>query len=140
MVAFMKMEKQGSVADGESVRIYRAWLEEQRVVQEVETRFLDYVEDLIDLGGCGGFAGSAMKEERGVEMGLPLLVVPFMVPLLLFPVIPGLAGRLLVVALVAFGTAVFVAMSKLTGLMSLREWVLCGGAYLVLMALVGVLA
>jgi hypothetical protein len=57
-----------------------------------------------------------------------------MLPLLLYSIIPSLAGRLVVTAFIAIGAFIVAATTKVRELMPAREWAVCGGAYVLLMA------
>lgn len=129
MTAYTSMIKDAVPADPEQVRAYREWMVKHAPVHEIETRFLQRGEDLIVPGKAqSGFDGPTK------HAALAYLPVALMLPLLLYSIIPSLAGRLAVTALIAVGAFIIAATTRIRHLMPPREWAVCGAAYVLLMA------
>jgi len=129
MNAYTSMIKDAAPADPEEVQAYQEWMTKHVPVHEIETRFLQRGQDLIVPG----------KAQTGIDRPtkhatLAYLPVALMLPLLLYSIIPSLAGRLAVTALIAVGAFIVAATTRIRHLMPPREWAVCGAAYVLLMA------
>ena len=114
----------------EQVEEYQQWMSKHQPVHEFEARFLQRSGDLI-VPGTSSKKGS---ERPSLQAAFAYLPIPLMLPLLLFAVIPNLAGRLLVTALIAMAAFIVAATTCIRQLMPMREWAVCGAAYVLLMA------
>lgn len=129
MSGYATMAKSSSSPEAEQVQAYQKWMAKHAPVHEVEARFLQRDGDLVAPG----------ETDRGVDRptkhaALAYLPVALMLPLLLFSIIPTLAGRLAVTALMAVGTFTVAATTRIRDLLPPREWAVCGAAYVLLMA------
>lgn len=129
MTAYTSLTKTSVSASDDQVASYREWMSKYAPVHEVETRFLLQQEDLV----APGRAQVAVEPSTRHH---PLLVA-LMLPLLLFSIVPTLAGRLLVTVLVAMGVFLVAGTTRFRHMMGVRDWAVCGAAYLLLMAAIG---
>ena len=129
MSAYATIAKDSSSPEEEQVSAYRRWMSKHAPVHEVETRFLQSDKDLI-------LPGKPSVSLDGPTKHATLAYVPvaLMLPLLLFSIIPSLVGRLVVTAFIAIGALLVAATTRIRMLMPAREWAVCGGAYVLLMA------
>lgn len=130
MSSYATMTKSSGSPEAEQVHAYQQWMCEHAPVHEVEARFLHRSEDLIVPGMTAGPA----PEQQPKHAALAYLPVALMLPLLLFSIIPTLAGRLAVTALIAVGAFIVAATTRIRHLMPPREWAVCGAAYVLLMS------
>lgn len=129
MSAYAAMANDSSPADDDHISHYRDWMSKHAPVHEVETRFLQRDKDLIVPGKSAPSIDRPMK-----HAALAYLPVALMLPLLLYSIIPSLAGRLVVTALIAVGAFIVAATTRVRQLMAARDWAVSGGAYVLLMA------
>lgn len=121
----------GETAEEGEVQGYRAWMDEHQPVCEVEAEFLNRREDLISPSPPPPPTTTSSQDTKL----LPFLLV---LPLLLFASVPTLTGRLVATALIAGGTGLVAVTTRLGRVLSGREWVVCGVAYVcVMMGLAG---
>jgi hypothetical protein len=129
LASYSATVKQSTSADDGQILKYQNWMHKHAPVHEVETRFLQQHQDLIVPGQ------TAMSPDRSTKhAALAYMPVALMLPLLLFSIIPTLAGRLLVTALIATGAFIVAATTRIRHLMPARDWAVCGAAYVLLMA------
>lgn len=128
MSAYNTVARSASSAKDEDVRAYQDWMSRHAPVHEMEARFLQAGRDLVVPG---------KPDEAGVtstkQAALACLPAGLMLPLLLFSLIPTLFGRLVVTALIAGGAFIVAATTRIRHLMPVREWAVCGAAYMLLM-------
>ncbi|KAK5704096.1 hypothetical protein LTR97_003109 [Elasticomyces elasticus] len=132
MTAYTGMSSTTSEVPRERVDAYCQWMEKHTPVHAVEARFLQRVDDLV----LPGQKPHVVEVEASVtkHAALAYLPVALMLPLLLFSIIPTLAGRLAVTALIAAGAFLVAATTQIRHLLPTREWAVCGAAYVLLMA------
>lgn len=131
MSAYASMANESAPADREQVDRYKEWMSKHAPVHEVETRFLQCEDDLVSPGKA--FIPLVPKASTE-HAALAYLPVALMLPLLLYSVIPSLAGRLVVTTLIAVGVFVVATTTQIRQLMAARDWAVSGGAYVLLMA------
>ncbi|TKA68571.1 hypothetical protein B0A55_08898 [Friedmanniomyces simplex] len=149
MTAYTGLANSAHQAPAEDVEAYRQWLDKYTPLHAVETQFLQHHPgDLIAPGGSSKFthpsppAGEEeetlpTRKQAAAAAALAYLPIALMLPLLLFSLIPTLAGRLAVTALIAAGAfLVAAATTRIRSLLPLREWAVCGAAYVLVMAAV----
>ncbi|KAK4613385.1 hypothetical protein CLAFUW4_09257 [Fulvia fulva] len=138
MSSFATMAKDSCPAEKLQVIAYQHWLKEKAAIHEIETRFLQSEKDLIQPGKAKLVLPPAQSPEPlyrpTKHAALTCLPVALMLPLLLFALIPTLTGRLVVTTLIACGTFMVAATTRIRHLMPAREWAVCGAAYVLLMA------
>ena len=128
MSAYAGMAKDSQAAEQQEVQEYQQWMAKHAPVHEVEARFLHRSEDLVLPG-----VSKTSVEAATTQSAPAYLPVALMLPLLLYSIIPSLAGRLAVTALIAVGAFIVTATTKIRLLMPMREWAVCGAAYVLLM-------
>ena len=133
MTAYTGTANASTSATEEEIEAYRQWMAERNPVHEVETRFLQRTEDLV-VPDVVAAAGSTTSRRSFRHAALAYLPVALMLPLLLFSIIPTLSGRLAVTALIAAGAFIVAGTTRIRHLLPLREWAVCGAAYVLLMA------
>lgn len=131
MSAYAAMANESAPADREQVDRYKEWMSKHAPIHEIETRFLQREDDLVSPG-----KGSVSVKTDGAPKHAALAYLPLalMLPLLLYSVIPSLAGRLVVTSLVAVGVFVVATTTQVRQLMAAKDWAVSGGAYVLLMA------
>jgi hypothetical protein len=129
MSSYASIAKDSVPAEDDQVASYQEWMNKRAPIQEVETRFLLHHQDLILPG-----RKQATLDRPTKHAALAYLPVALMLPLLLYSIIPTLAGRLAVTALIAIGAFVVAATTRIRQLMQARDWAICGGLYVLLMA------
>ncbi|RMZ31158.1 hypothetical protein D0859_04712 [Hortaea werneckii] len=127
--AYNDVARSASSAKDEDVRAYQDWMSRHAPVHEMEARFLQAGRDLVLPGKTDEDDASSTK-----QAALACLPAGLMLPLLLFSLIPTLLGRLVVTALIAGGAFIVAATTRIRHLMPVREWAVCGAAYMLLMA------
>ena len=128
MAAFAALGKDAVPANPGEVEEYQRWMVERAPVCESEARFLRYQEDLV----APGAAGKGVVGRDKVVYGLGAL----MLPLVLFSVVPTLAGRMLVTGCIAVGGCVVATTTVVKEVMPARDWMVWGAVYVVLMAVI----
>ena len=128
MSSYASMAKDSMPADEDQVSAYQQWISKYAPVHEVETRFLQRGADLIDPRKAATSLDRPTK-----HVALVYLPVALMLPLLLFSIIPSLAGRLTVTSLMAVGAFIIAATTRIRYLMPAHEWAVCGAVYVLLM-------
>ncbi|KXT01653.1 hypothetical protein AC578_2760 [Pseudocercospora eumusae] len=119
----------------EQVETYREWLKQKTPIHEVETKFLDHEHDLLLPGRTPPPPSSPPPPPNKAQMLFTYLPVGLMLPLLLFSVIPTLAGRLIVTFLISVAAVLVSATTtKIRDLMPLNEWAVCASVYVLIMA------
>ncbi|CAK3905810.1 Hypothetical predicted protein [Lecanosticta acicola] len=138
MASYNSMGKDARAAEKEEIGVYREWLQRTGPVHEVETRFLMKEGDLV-------VPGSSTRDEEktdGVAASPPqpvlstCLPVGLMLPLVLFAFIPTLVGRLFVTSLIAVGAFLVASTTEIRDVMPSREWAVCAGVYVLVMAFI----
>ncbi|KAK5135711.1 hypothetical protein LTR08_004697 [Meristemomyces frigidus] len=129
MSSYTAMAKSSGAPQEKDVQAYHQWMAKHAPVHEVEARFLQRGEDLM-IPGKAGVAPPQSTEHTA----LAYLLMALMLPLLLFSIIPTLAGRLAVTALIAVGAFIVTATTRIRHILQPREWAVCGAAYMLLMA------
>ena len=129
MAAYNNVAKSASAAKDEDIRAYQDWMGRHAPVHEMEARFLQAGRDLVMPGKTDDDGASSPK-----QAALACLPVGLVLPLLLFSLIPTLLGRLVVTALIAGGAFIVAATTRIRHLMPVREWAVCGAAFMLLMA------
>ncbi|RMY41794.1 hypothetical protein D0865_12192 [Hortaea werneckii] len=129
MSAYNNVARSASSAKEEDVRAYQDWMSRHAPVHEMEARFLQAGRDLVLPGKTDEADATSTK-----QAALACLPAGLMLPLLLFSLIPTLLGRLVVTALIAGGVFIVAATTRIRHLMPVREWAVCGAAYMLLMA------
>ncbi|KAK5169151.1 uncharacterized protein LTR77_006460 [Saxophila tyrrhenica] len=127
LAGMKEVESSTTKAGQEEVEGLRAWMERERPISEHEAGFLMHGGDLVKVSRG---AGAATGSQGGVGVYAPLGVVA---PVVLFAVVPTLAGRLLVLAVLGLGGWVVVGRTAVGGLMARRDWMICGLVYGILM-------
>ncbi|KAF2174133.1 hypothetical protein M409DRAFT_62270 [Zasmidium cellare ATCC 36951] len=133
--SFQSIAKDARPAEKENVETYKEYMKTKFPIHEIETRFLHHNADLIALG-------HTPTQQAVPQPGLPFqtaaltsLPIALMLPLLLFALIPSLAGRLVVTALIGVGAFMVAAtVERVRDLMAVREWAVCGAVYVLVMA------
>lgn len=132
----------GASPEADQVETYREWLKSKNAIHEAETKFLECErEDLLLPGSRRSRSRSKSPiptpQPSPAEHHIPLTYLPLglMLPLLLFSMIPTLAGRLVVTLLISIG-GILVATSttRIREIMDVREWAICGSVYVLIMA------
>lgn len=132
MSAYTSMVKDTSPADAKEIAEYQTWMAKHTPVAEMEARFLQHGKDLIaPCQICPSHERRATK-----HAALAYLPVALMLPLLLFSIIPTIAGRLIVTALIAVGAFIVAATTRIRNLLGGRDWAVCGAVYVLLMGAV----
>lgn len=111
-------------ANAEDVQAYRSWMEARTPIDHMETRFLEHKNDLLIVseGGPASTVGSVTPRQSGA-IWLPLVLV---LPLMAFAIVPGLLGRLVILALTGAAIMKLIASTKeLMDMMTVREWAGC---------------
>ncbi|KAK4556020.1 hypothetical protein LTR86_006716 [Recurvomyces mirabilis] len=135
MTAYTNLTKTSSQAEKEQVEAYTTWLKTHNPVHDSETRFLSHTVDLIAPSTpLPQSSTSAISLTPGALAAY--IPIALMLPLLLFALIPSLAGRLAVTALTAAGAFLVVGRTRIRGLLPPREWAVCGAVYALVMAAV----
>jgi hypothetical protein len=129
MSSYASIAKDVVAAEDDQVASYQEWMNKRAPIHEAETRFLLHHQDLVVPG-----KKAAMLDRSTKHAALAYLPVALMLPLLLYSIIPSLPGRLAVTALIAIGAFIVAATTRIRWLMQAREWAVCGGAYVLLMA------
>jgi hypothetical protein len=129
MSAYASIAKESVIPDDDQVASYVEWMNKHAPIHPVETQFLLRRPDLIVPG-----TKSATLDRPTKHAALAYLPIALMLPLVLYSIIPSLAGRLVVTAFIAIGAFIVAATTKIRQLMPAREWAVCGGAYVLLMA------
>ncbi|KAF7185568.1 hypothetical protein HII31_13065 [Pseudocercospora fuligena] len=131
--SFQDLSADRTSPEPEQVETYREWLKEKTPIHEVETKFLDQADDLL-LPGSRPRTPPAPSTNRD-QIWLTYLPVGLMLPLLLFSVLPTLAGRLIVTFLISVAAVLVTATTtKIRDFMPLNEWAVCGSVYVLIMA------
>ena len=111
-------------ANSYDVQAYRSWLEKRTPIDQAETRFLEHKNDLLAVSerkSTSKFSGVALRQSGAIW--LPLVLV---LPLMIFAIVPGLLGRLVVLCLTGAGIMKLISSTKeLEDLMTAREWASC---------------
>jgi len=136
MTAYTSLTKTSSQAEAEQVEAYTTWLKTHTPIHASETRFLSQTMDLIapSSHSPAQLSSSAISLTPGALAAY--LPIALMLPLLLFSLIPSLAGRLAVTALIASGAFLVVGTTRVRTLLPPREWAVCGVVYVLVMAAV----
>ena len=129
MSAYASMAEDSTAAEDGQVEAYQQWMAKHSPIHDVETRFLKRSQDLIVPG-----KSSTSLDRPTKHAALAYIPVALMLPLLLYSIIPTLAGRLVVTALIAVGAFIVAATTRIRLVMPAREWAVCGAAYVLLMA------
>ena len=129
MSSYSTMAKSASSPDAEQVDGYQQWMAKHAPVHEAEAHFLQSGNDLMVPGKTESAGDRPTK-----HAALAYLPVALMLPLLLFSIIPTLAGRLAVTALIAAAAFLVAATTRIWHVLPVREWAICGAAYVLLMA------
>ena len=140
VTSFAGMTKDSATAEKEQVENYRDWLAQKTPVHELETRFLatENENDLILPGTPRRVSTTpstvAHVEHNNQQHLIALAAFLPMLPLLLFSIIPTLAGRLIVTILITTGAVLVAATTRIGSLMPLNEWMVCAAAYVLVSA------
>ncbi|KAK3699330.1 hypothetical protein LTR37_016482 [Vermiconidia calcicola] len=129
MSAYASMAKHSLPANEGQVSAYQQWMAKHSPIHEVEQRFLRQEKDLVVPG-----AGSTSPDRHTKHAALAYLPMVLMLPLLLFSIIPTLAGRLVVTALIGIGAFIIASTTSIQQLMRARDWAVSGAMYVLLMA------
>ncbi|KAK0836058.1 hypothetical protein LTR73_000559 [Friedmanniomyces endolithicus] len=133
MTAYTSMASNATKAPNENIETYRQWMDKHTPIHAVESLFLQHTRDLIAPHSKPAPAFSHQHPTKPAALAA-YLPVALMLPLLLFSIIPTLAGRLAVTALIAAGAFLVAATTQIRYLLPAREWAVCGAAYVLLMA------
>jgi hypothetical protein len=110
-------------AKAEDIQAYRAWMEEHAPIEAAETRFLERKNDLLAVTRRRSAANvGGVWTRQSAAVGVPLMAV---LPLMAFTMVPSLAGRLFIIALIGSAEVMVVTSTELVDLMTVREWVIC---------------
>lgn len=128
--SFNNMVKGMEAAEVEDVQAYQAWMEKHRPVDGVETQFLQHQRDLVAVSRKRAAAAAAEARlasggtvRQSAAIWLPLVVVS---PLMAFAIVPGLAGRLVVLGMIGAAMVHLLTTTQETReLMTGREWTGC---------------
>ncbi|KAK4498468.1 hypothetical protein PRZ48_011126 [Zasmidium cellare] len=132
--SFRSITKGARPAEKDSVSNYKEYLKTKSPIHEIESRFLQHDADLIALGHTPQ-PQPAPQTAPLQAVALTSLPIALMLPLLLFALIPSLAGRLVVTALIGVGAFMVAAtVERVRDLMAVREWAVCGAVYVLVMA------
>ncbi|OJD37109.1 uncharacterized protein BKCO1_8000117 [Diplodia corticola] len=142
MASFEKMSSVSEPARADDVSAYESWIREHAPIDEDETRFLTRRTDLMSLHR------RHKRQERPHELSLSgdqvlqtallALLVFLVLPLIAFPQIPSVGGRLFVLTVIGAAEVAMVSSTRFSSLMSGKEWRFCGIAYFALMAVIAV--
>ncbi|KAJ4303745.1 hypothetical protein N0V90_002646 [Kalmusia sp. IMI 367209] len=124
LTSFHDVVKSSDPANTEDVQAYRAWIEKRTPIDHNETRFLEHRTDLLTMSERkpASIVGGAAPRQSGA-IWLPLVLV---LPLMVFAMVPGLLGRLVILSLT--GAAIMkliTTTNELMEMMSLQEWTAC---------------
>lgn len=139
LTSFNTMVKSLDAAKTDHVQAYRSWMEKRRPIDSRETRFLEHDNDLLRVAErrSASAVGGAGLGQSGATW-LPLVLV---LPLMMFAIVPGLVGRLVMVGLTGAATMqLMVSCKEVRETMAPREWVGCFSVYFGFMALLAALA
>ncbi|OMP81558.1 hypothetical protein BK809_0002551 [Diplodia seriata] len=135
MASFEKMSSVSEPARADDVSAYESWIREHAPIDDDETRFLARQADLMSLHR------RHKRQERPHELRLSgdqvlqtalLALLLFLVlPLIAFPQIPSVGGRLFVLTIIGAAEVAMVSSTRFSNLMSGKEWRICGIAYVV---------
>lgn len=131
MTAYTGAAKSGSRALSGDISAYRQWMEKHSPVHAAESSFLQREDDLVMPGKSE--PPPVVKDMPTKHAALAYLPVALMLPLLLFSIIPTLAGRLAVTFLIAAGAFIVAATTQIRHFLPFREWAVCGTTYILLM-------
>lgn len=139
MTSFAKMLSDLEPAQADDVSAYESWIREHAPIAERETRFLTRQPDLMAFGQRQrrrqdrhpGSLGDQQQRQQGMEetlqTALLALLVFLVLPLIAFPQIPNVGGRLFILTIIgAAEVAVVVSSTRFLCLMSGTEWRICG--------------
>ncbi|KAK4548789.1 hypothetical protein LTR36_008562 [Oleoguttula mirabilis] len=129
MSSYATMAKSTGSPEVDQVQAYQQWMCKHAPVHEVEARFLQRSEDL--MVPC---VAEPPIERQTKHAAMAYLPIALMLPLLLFSIIPTLAGRLAVTALIAVAAFIVAATTRIRYLMPPHEWAVCGAAYVLLVS------
>ncbi|KAF2012370.1 hypothetical protein BU24DRAFT_485773 [Aaosphaeria arxii CBS 175.79] len=122
--SYSNMIKDLGPAKAGDIQTYQKWMEQRTPIEGPEAQFLKRKNDLVAI---------PRRESRSLIIGglpqqsqaiyLPLILV---LPLMAFAIVPGLLGRLFVIAMIAAVEVKIVMTTELKDFMTAREWVMCG--------------
>lgn len=136
--SFAQLAKDSSPVEAEQLATYRDWMAEKSPIHDMEAKFLQKEQDLVQPGATRSsqptqdFAVSHPSSKNTAV--LSCLPVALMLPLLLYSIIPTLAGRLVVTLLIGIAVFLVAATTRIRHMLPLNEWAVCGGAYVLIMA------
>ncbi|KAK0660169.1 hypothetical protein DIS24_g3440 [Lasiodiplodia hormozganensis] len=138
--SFGKMLSVLEPARADDVSAYESWIREHAPIDENETRFLTRQTDLMSLHR------RHKRQERPHEVifsgdqvlqtALLALLLFLVLPLIAFPQIPSVGGRLFILTIIGAAEVAMVSSTRFSRLMSGKEWRICGIAYFALMAVI----
>ncbi|EME80891.1 uncharacterized protein MYCFIDRAFT_140428 [Pseudocercospora fijiensis CIRAD86] len=132
--SFQELSADRTSPEPEQIETYREWLKLKTPIHEVETKFLDHGDDLLLPNAS---RPSPPPQNRDQMIMFTCLPVGLMLPVLLFSVIPTLAGRFLVTFLISVAAGFVTATTTgIRELLLVNEWVVYGSAYFLIMAAV----
>jgi hypothetical protein len=143
MVSFSSAKRECVGAERDQVAIYREWMRTKAPIHEIETKFLESENDLIVPGATPPQPSPPHPPAAAADTGLlavrhvaafTCLPLTLMLPLLLFAIIPTLAGRLTATLLISIGAVLVAATTRIRNLLPAHEWAVCGAAYVLIMA------
>lgn len=134
--SFGKMLSVLEPARADDASAYESWIREHAPIDENETRFLTRQADLMSLHR------RHKRQERPHEVifsgdqvlqtALLALLLFLVLPLIAFPQIPSVGGRLFILTIIGAAEVAMVSSTRFSHLMSGKEWRICGIAYVVL--------
>ena len=107
----------------DDIQAYRTWIERHSPIDHAEARFLEHKSDLLAVSQrhrSASIVGGA-NGRQSAAIWLPIILV---LPLMAFAIVPGLAGRLLVLSLIGAAVMKLVTTTEeLTEWMTMQEWI-----------------
>lgn len=133
MISFGKMLSVLEPAKADDVSAYESWIREHAPIVERETRFLTRQADLMS------FSQRHQRQEQQhhsnssgdqvLQTAMLALLLFLVLPLIAFPQIPSVGGRLFILAIIGAAEVAMVSSTRFSSLMSGKEWRICGIAY-----------
>lgn len=135
MSSYATLKKDSRPADMDRVTAYREWMAEKAPIHHMEAKFLRNEQDLVQPGKEESTQSATIQQHPSRHAAaLSCLPAALMLPLLLYSIIPTLAGRLIITMLIGIGVFLVAATTRIRHMMPLNEWAVCGGAYVLIMA------
>lgn len=109
------------------IEAYRSWMEKSTPIDHTEAKFLEHGKDLLTVseGRSAGIMSGVLPRQPDA-IWLPLVLV---LPLMLFAMVPGFLGRLVILSFTGAAAAKLInSTRKLSEMMAPMEWTVCFSA------------